>query len=61
MTELKHQDFVTAGTKVFPSGYDNRDPVRGYHKEIDLENSAVASVLAQTDRQTPTREVGAER
>lgn len=54
-------DFLQQGTVVFSCGLDNRDAVKGYHKEIPVEQTSIPSQLRTSAQPAPIIQTGPER
>ena len=58
MNELKHTNFTNA--TVYPCGLDNRDPERGYPREVPVQDTSISKMVANTAQQLP-RDMGQNR
>ena len=58
MKQLKSSEFKTA--QAYPCGYENRDAVNGYRKEVPVQETPVAKMIDNADKVLP-RDIGYER
>ena len=58
MTQLKSSEFKTA--QAYPCGYENRDAVNGYRKEVPVQETPIAKIIDDSNKTLP-RDIGNER
>ena len=58
MTQLKSSEFKAA--QAYPCGYENRDAVNGYRKEVPVQETPIAKMLEDSGKTLP-RDKGNER
>ena len=59
MTQLKSSEFKTA--QAYPCGYENRDAVNGYQKDVPVQETPVAKMIKDAEDKVLPRHLGAER